>query len=64
MWKFNSENCNQCTLLTGVLTHAIPILQNGSDGEKEHTAKLVWELAFNKDNQQEMKVSNTVHVQS
>lgn len=42
--------------LTGALEKLKPILQDGSDAEKQEAVKVMWELAFDKENQKIMQV--------
>ena len=44
------------SVFTGALIHLKPILEDGSDAEKQESASIVWELAFDKGNKQQMKV--------
>ena len=57
----NMRSCLHKSVLTGALVHLKPILEDGSDAEKQEAAKTVWELAFDKENKQAMKVTTEMH---
>lgn len=50
----NDDN-KKLLMKKGALKHLVPVLELGSEEEQQNAAKVVWELAFDKDNRQVMK---------